>query len=162
MYHNCSLVRCFDRLMQCLTRKVHCILPCPVKTRSFLNFSCVFASTVMPADRDWHWWLCWECMTQRSESPFAYPGQLHIRQNRRSCVWHPFWRYNLGGWLSCFLDQKSAKIVSFDLNFFFFSTSLSQWDFSHGKFRLPSPRKAICDRVALRTLRCMLGALVFP
>ena len=40
-------------------------------------------------------------------------------------------------------------------------TVLCQWDFSHGKFELPSPGKAICDRVALPNLRCMLGVLVF-
>ena len=46
--------------------------------------------------------------------------------------------------------------------FFFFATVLSQWDFSHGKFGLPSLRKASCDRVALSNLRCKLGVLVFP
>ena len=39
---------------------------------------------------------------------------------------------------------------------------LSKWDFSHGKFGLPSTGKASCDRVALPNLRCMLGILVFP
>ena len=34
--------------------------------------------------------------------------------------------------------------------------------FSHGKFGLPSPGKASCDRVALPNLRCMLDVLVFP
>ena len=39
---------------------------------------------------------------------------------------------------------------------------MSQWDFSHGKFVLPSLGKASCDRVALPNLRCMQGVLVFP
>ena len=38
---------------------------------------------------------------------------------------------------------------------------LSQWDFFHGKFELPSLWKAICDRVALPNPDCMLGVLVF-
>ena len=43
-----------------------------------------------------------------------------------------------------------------------FTTVLSQWIFSNGKFGLLSPEKASCDRVALPNLRCMLGVLVFP
>ena len=42
-------------------------------------------------------------------------------------------------------------------SFTFFSTILSQWDFSHRKFGLPSLGKASCDRVALPNLRCTLG-----
>ena len=45
---------------------------------------------------------------------------------------------------------------------FLFTTVLSQWDFSHGKFGLPSLGKASCDRVALAHLGCLLGVLVFP
>ena len=33
----------------------------------------------------------------------------------------------------------------------------SQWAFSNGKFRLPSPGNASCYRVILPNLRCMLG-----
>ena len=44
----------------------------------------------------------------------------------------------------------------------FFTTVLSQWDFSHGKLRVPSLRKATCNRVALPNLGHMLGVLVFP
>ena len=54
---------------------------------------------------------------------------------------------------------------SFALSLFFtwlFTTVLSQWDFLHGKFGLPSPGKASCDRVALPNLRRMLGVLEFP
>ena len=36
------------------------------------------------------------------------------------------------------------------------------WDYSHGKFELPSPGKASCDRVVLPNLWCMLGVSVFP
>ena len=43
-----------------------------------------------------------------------------------------------------------------------FANVLPEWDFSHGKFGLPSPEKASCDRVALPNLRYMLGVLVFP
>ena len=46
--------------------------------------------------------------------------------------------------------------------FLLFTTVLSQLDFSHAKYRLPSPGKASCDRVALPNLRCMLGVLLFP
>ena len=45
--------------------------------------------------------------------------------------------------------------------FFFFTTVLSQWDFSYGIFELLSPGKASCDRVMLPNLRCMLGVLAF-
>ena len=34
-----------------------------------------------------------------------------------------------------------------------FTTVLSQWNFFHGKFRLPSPGKTSCDRVALANIR---------
>ena len=40
---------------------------------------------------------------------------------------------------------------------FYFTTVLSKWDFSHGKFALLSQGKANCDN-----LRCMLGVVVFP
>ena len=43
-----------------------------------------------------------------------------------------------------------------------FATLLSQWDFSHGKFGLPSHGKASYERVVLSNLQCMLGVLVFP
>ena len=42
------------------------------------------------------------------------------------------------------------------------TTLLSQWNFSQGKFGLPSLGKATCDRVAIPNLRCMLGVLAFP
>ena len=42
-----------------------------------------------------------------------------------------------------------------------FTAVLSQWDFSHRKFGLPSPGKASCNKVALPNLGCMLGILVF-
>ena len=45
---------------------------------------------------------------------------------------------------------------------FFFATLSSHLDFFHGKSALLSPRKASCDRVALRNLPCTLGVLVFP
>ena len=51
---------------------------------------------------------------------------------------------------------------------FFFTFSLyflqlfSKWDFSLGKFGLPSPGKASCHRVALPNLRCLLDVSVFP
>ena len=53
-------------------------------------------------------------------------------------------------------------------NFFFLTTLMLQWDFSHGKFESPSPEKASCDRVALpaydasmidRTLTWTTGSL---
>ena len=43
-----------------------------------------------------------------------------------------------------------------------FTTVLSQSDFSHGKFGLLSLGKASCYRVALPSLLCMQGAVVFP
>ena len=43
-----------------------------------------------------------------------------------------------------------------------FRSVLTQWDFSHGKFRLPFPEKSSCNRVELPNLGCMLGVLVFP
>ena len=56
------------------------------------------------------------------------------------------------------------NVLYFYFEFFFFllfTTVLSEWDFSHGKFGLLSPGKASCDRVALPNLPCMLGVLVF-
>ena len=43
-----------------------------------------------------------------------------------------------------------------------YQSVLPRWNFSYGKFRLPSLGKARCDRVALPNLGCMLGVLVFP
>ena len=50
--------------------------------------------------------------------------------------------------------------IFFSLIFFYilFTIVLSQSDFSQGKFGLPSPGKANCDRVALPNLRFMLRA----
>ena len=48
----------------------------------------------------------------------------------------------------------------FFLFLFLKTTVLSHWDFSHGKFKLLSPGKAGCNRVALPNLLCMLGVLV--
>ena len=53
------------------------------------------------------------------------------------------------------LKAPTDKILLFTAVFF-------QLDFSHGKFGLPSPGKANCDKVALPKLACMLGVLVFP
>ena len=76
--------------------------------------------------------------------------------------------------LACFADprcdlsvKRSIAGVSYLLFLlllflFFFTTVLSQWDLSHGKFGLPSPEKASCDRVVLPNLRCMLSVLAFP
>ena len=45
---------------------------------------------------------------------------------------------------------------------FFFTTVMSQWDFSHGKCWLPSTGKASCDRVVLPNPWCMLGVSMYP
>ena len=39
-------------------------------------------------------------------------------------------------------------------------TLLSQWYFSHGKFRSLSPRKANCDRIAVPNLKSVIASLV--
>ena len=54
-------------------------------------------------------------------------------------------------------DRQSFEHDTQLLLTFFFTTVLSQWDFSRGKFGLPSPGKASCNRVALPNLGCMLG-----
>ena len=62
-------------------------------------------------------------------------------------------------------DSSSSSAVSvsyFSLLTLLFTIVLSQWDFSHGKFGLPSPGKTSHDRVALPNLRRTLGVLVFP
>ena len=59
------------------------------------------------------------------------------------------------------LRWYSGELGSFKFNFLLFTTALSQWDFSNGKFGLPFPGKASCDRVALPDLGCILGVLVF-
>ena len=58
--------------------------------------------------------------------------------------------------------KKDTDLFPFSFFFLLFTTGLSQSDLSYGKFGLPSPGKASCDRVALPNLRCMLGVLVFP
>ena len=60
-------------------------------------------------------------------------------------------------------SSDSVLFVCLLFNFFFllFTTVLSQWDFSHGKFGLPFMWKTSGDRVALPNLGCMLGVIVF-
>ena len=60
-------------------------------------------------------------------------------------------------WRWFFIIQNNISLFPF-----FFTTVLSQLDFSHRKFGLPSLGKASCARVELPNLRCMLGVLVFP
>ena len=60
--------------------------------------------------------------------------------------------------------EKHTRQKLHDFFFFFFTiftTVLSQWDFSHQKFRVPSLGKASCNRVVLPNLECMLGVFVF-
>ena len=45
---------------------------------------------------------------------------------------------------------------------YYVTTVLYHRDLSHGKFRLFSPGKANCDRVALLNQPCKLGVLVLP
>uniref|UniRef100_UPI003AF6B331 hypothetical protein n=1 Tax=Thiolapillus sp. TaxID=2017437 RepID=UPI003AF6B331 len=70
-------------------------------------------------------------------------------------------------WLST-LGGVSLALTEYGLVYFFtlkknklFTTVLSQLALSHGKFGLPSPRKASCNRVTLPKLWCTLGILVF-
>ena len=58
------------------------------------------------------------------------------------------------------MDFKTVKYGYFSF-LILFSTVLSQWDFSDGKFGLLSPGKASCNRVVLPNLLYML-VLVFP
>ena len=76
----------------------------------------------------------------------SWPG-VHIKNQSGSNCRIP---------ILCFITPTSTffKIL--------FTTVLSQWDFSHGKFGLPSTEKASCNRVSLPYLWCMLGVLVFP
>ena len=68
---------------------------------------------------------------------------------------------NLASIGTCFLMQlQLTHAQTFDI--FIFTTVSSQWDFYRGKFGLPSPGKASCDRVALADPLCILGAVVFP
>ena len=57
--------------------------------------------------------------------------------------------------------RNLKKRVNVNRTFFFFTTVLSQWDFSHGKFGFPSPGKDSYDMVALPKIAGMLGVLVF-
>ena len=66
-----------------------------------------------------------------------------------------------------FWSPKSAQrilllVLSLCIFFFSFTSVLSYWDFTHGKFGLLFPGKASCDRVTLPDQRCMLGVLMFP
>ena len=59
-------------------------------------------------------------------------------------------------------DGEGGQNTDKCLFFVFFTTVLSQWDFFHGKFKLPSLEKASYNRVTLPNLGCMLDVLVFP
>ena len=56
---------------------------------------------------------------------------------------------------------ENVQIFPLPPPFFFLTTVLSHWDFSHGNFGLLSWGK-LAVTVALPNLRCMLCALVFP
>ena len=58
--------------------------------------------------------------------------------------------------------EKAEATTILLFTFLLFTTVLSKWDFSYGKFGLFSLGKASCDRVTLPNLRCTLGVLVFP
>ena len=57
----------------------------------------------------------------------------------------------------CVLLTAASSGIYASFLLLLFTTVLSQWEFSHGKFGLLSPGKASCDRVALPNLLCMLG-----
>ena len=111
------------------------------------------------------WWLnrtCWKhcpCRPQTSLHITCSIGEtvsLTCQSERGAARWerqehlHPctmlVWRYDF---------KKKKKLI-------LFTTVLSQFDISHGKFGLPSLGKASCDRVALPNLQCMPGTLVLP
>ena len=60
------------------------------------------------------------------------------------------------------VGETGIRTTPFIYLFLLFTSVLFQWDFSHGKFWLPSPGKASCDRVTQPDLAGMLGVLVFP
>ena len=67
---------------------------------------------------------------------------------------HSWWTHRYG----CCTDSY-LQLFNFLFYFlFYFTTVLSHWDFTHGKYGLLSPGKASCDRFALL---CTLGVLVF-
>ena len=57
---------------------------------------------------------------------------------------------------------KNFYLYFFTLKKSSFYNCIVPMGFYHGKFGLPSPGKAICGRVALPTLWCMLSVVVFP
>ena len=57
---------------------------------------------------------------------------------------------------------RFQKEVTFWPKLIFFTTVLSQWDFSHGKFGLPSPGESQLQQSRATQLGCVLGVLVFP
>ena len=68
------------------------------------------------------------------------------------CFCH--WMSNIFLWFfgqaKLILHHQPSTVLHFDVFlfkffFFFVTTVVSQWDFTHGKFRLPSPGKASCD-----------------
>ena len=66
---------------------------------------------------------------------------------------------------SAFSAREIFIFTFFFFYFLLFTTVLSQWDFSQGKFGefgLPFPKKASCDRFVLPNLRSTLGVVVFP
>ena len=90
--------------------------------------------------------------------PFTYKGCSDYNPNfptRAACEA----RCVRQGWSHSFV--AAISILYFYLKNFF-TTVLARWVFSHGKFRLPSPWKASCDRGALPNPQCILGVLLFP
>ena len=56
-----------------------------------------------------------------------------------------------------FILNRQLAFKVFFVSVFIFTTVLSHWNFSRRKFRLLSPGKASCNRVALPNLQCMPG-----
>ena len=53
--------------------------------------------------------------------------------------------------------EKHTHTLTHFFDFILFTTVLSKWDFSHGKFGLPSLRKASCDKSRATQARVYAG-----
>ena len=71
-----------------------------------------------------------------------------VRSCQNCCCCFAFFLIHISSQTTCGLPVKIWEDV-FDFCWFYFTTVLPHWDFSHGKFGLLSSGKVSCDRVAL-------------
>ena len=110
----------------------------PLHKTRHLQINLINSEEILSMLHRWTWWL-----------GHSTPSLITTSTQMKGTAWMVD-----GSWTPYFLLKKKTNTL--------FTTVLSKWDFSNGKFRLLSKGKASCDRVVLPNLKRMLNVFVFP